>query len=295
MLLSEPHWLARRAAHEQRVEPWLEPHLARRRRREAHPVEDFLFTYYSFRPAQLRRWHPGFGVVLAGESARPYLRTRGYGEVADGVTARAERPESVRWIRDLLAATAGRPAFTGCLGLHEWAMVYRSDEVRHGSWPLRLGAAGTDRVVESNRIRCTHHDAFRFFTADAVPRNALQPSRDSQLGLEQPGCLHANMDLFKWSYKLTPLIPSELVADCFAFAQEIRAVDMRASPYDLSALGYEPIAIETAAGKASYIELQRGFSERAQVLRAELIRHCDDALSGRALSDEELSTVDYMR
>jgi hypothetical protein len=190
----------------------------------------------------------------------------------------------------MLAATAGRPAFTGCLGLHEWAMVYRSDAVRHGSWPLRLGPAGTGRVVESHRIRCTHHDAFRFFTADAAPRNALQPSRDSQLALEQPGCLHANMDLFKWSYKLTPLIPSELVADCFAFAREIRAVDMRASPYDLTELGYEPIAIETAAGKASYIELQRGFSERAQVLRAELIRHCDSALS-----DDKLATVDALR
>ena len=30
-----------------------------------HPVHDFLFTYYSFRPAQLRRWSPGYGVVLA--------------------------------------------------------------------------------------------------------------------------------------------------------------------------------------------------------------------------------------
>ena len=27
-------------------------------------MHDFLFTYYSQRPAALRRWHPGFGVVL---------------------------------------------------------------------------------------------------------------------------------------------------------------------------------------------------------------------------------------
>ena len=32
---------------------------------EAHPVWDFLFTYYSLRPRQLRIWHPGFGVALA--------------------------------------------------------------------------------------------------------------------------------------------------------------------------------------------------------------------------------------
>ena len=28
------------------------------------------------------------------------------------------------------------------------AMVYRSDEIRHQKWPLRLGAEGTDQVVE---------------------------------------------------------------------------------------------------------------------------------------------------
>ena len=28
---------------------------------------DFLFTYYSLRPRQLRVWHPGFGVVLGGD------------------------------------------------------------------------------------------------------------------------------------------------------------------------------------------------------------------------------------
>ena len=36
-----------------------------------HPVHDFLFTYYSQRPAQLRRWHPGYGVALAGAASTP--------------------------------------------------------------------------------------------------------------------------------------------------------------------------------------------------------------------------------
>jgi hypothetical protein len=289
VLLTEPCWQARRAAHEQRIDEWIRPHLQRRRGRRPHPVEDFLFTYYSQRPGQLRRWHPGYGVVLTGESAREYLRLRGYAAVPAGVTARVERSESLRWIRDLLASTHGRPAFTGCLGLHEWAMVYRTGKVRHDGWPLRLGSAGTDDVVESHRIRCSHHDAFRFFTDPAAPRNTLQPTRASQLALEQPGCLHANMDLYKWAYKLTPLVPAELTADCFALAREIRAVDMRASPYDLTELGYEPIPIETAVGKARYIELQREFSERAQPLRAELLRHCETALSG--IADRDQSTV----
>lgn len=279
MLLTESCWQARRAAHEQRVDRWIAPHLERRRRGEAHPVEDFLFVYYSHRPGQLRRWHPGFGTVLGGESARAFLDRRGYVETADGVTAIPERPQTVAWIRDLLAATAGRTAFAGCFGLHEWAMVYRSDAVRHEAWPLRLGRTGTDRVVEAHRIRCSHHDAFRFFTPAASGRNALQPTRESQRDLEQPGCLHANMDLFKWAYKLTPLIPSELVADCFALAREIRAVDMRASPYDLTSLGYEPIPIETPAGKSAYIEAQREFSQRAQILRTELLGYADRAVS----------------
>ena len=47
---------ARRAAHESRVDAWIEPHLERRREGVAHPVHDFLFTYYSQRPAALRRW-----------------------------------------------------------------------------------------------------------------------------------------------------------------------------------------------------------------------------------------------
>jgi hypothetical protein len=64
--LDQPTWSARRAAHEARIDGWINPHLARRERREKHPVHDFLFTYYSYRPAQLRRWHPGAGVVLVG-------------------------------------------------------------------------------------------------------------------------------------------------------------------------------------------------------------------------------------
>ena len=56
-----PHktWTARKAAHERRVDALIAPHLERRRRGIRHPVEDFLFTYYSHRPAQLQRWHPG--------------------------------------------------------------------------------------------------------------------------------------------------------------------------------------------------------------------------------------------
>ena len=35
------------------------------------------------------------------------------------------------------------------------------------TWIYVLGAEGTDRVVESHRIRCSHFDAFRFFMPQA--------------------------------------------------------------------------------------------------------------------------------
>ncbi|WBB82381.1 3-methyladenine DNA glycosylase [Micromonospora sp. WMMD882] len=279
-MLDAPRWRARRQAHQDRVDAWLAPHLARRQAGERHPVEDFLFTYYSHRPAQLRRWHPGAGVTL--RDAEPAEFGPDYRATATGVTldtgrVRARRAESVTWIRGLLAATAARPAHLGCFGMHEWAMVYRQtqDEIRHDAWPLRLSPDRTAEVVEERGVRCSHFDAYRFFTAPARPLNVLRPTRDSQHALEQPGCLHANMDLYKWAYKLSPLVASELVADCFALAREIRTLDMRASPYDLAALGHPPVRVETPEGRAEYAAAQRGFAGRAAVLRARLLAALD--------------------
>ncbi|MEH0933543.1 3-methyladenine DNA glycosylase [Micromonospora psammae] len=283
-VLDAADWQARRRAHEERVDAWLAPHLARRRTGGRHPVEDFLFTYYSHRPAQLRRWHPGAGVVL--RDADPAEFGRDYRADPAGVTldtdrVRDRRVDSIEWIRGLLAATAGRPAHVGCFGMHEWAMVYRQtqDEVRHNAWPLRLSPERTAAVVEERGVRCSHFDAYRFFTAPARPLNLLTPTRESQHALEQPGCLHANMDLYKWAYKLSPLVASELVAECFALAREIRTLDMRASPYDLSALGYPPVRVETVEGRHEYVQAQRSFAERAALLRSRLIAECERLLA----------------
>jgi hypothetical protein len=79
------------------------------------------------------------------------------------------------------------------------------------------------------------------------------------------------MDLYKWAYKLVPAVPSELVLDAFELARDVRELDMRASPYDLSALGYAAVRIETAAGKAEYVGAQRVFAERGAALRARLL------------------------
>src|SRR5262245_11538240 len=161
-ILSTSDWQARRDVHVARVRVWTDPLRERRSTGARHPVLDFLFTYYSHRPARLLRWHPGPGVVLT--EARSYLRWPAYRSVRGGVTLGpppASRLPTVRFIRSLLSASAARTPWLGCFGLHEWAMVYRTASVRHEDWPLRLGSAGTDRVVESMPIRCTHFDAFR--------------------------------------------------------------------------------------------------------------------------------------
>jgi hypothetical protein len=285
-VLPQEDWAGLAAAHEARIARWTEPHRERRRRGEAHPVLDFLFTYYSETPARLRRWHPGPRLALSPSAAgpAPHAGWRWYATDAEGFVRLdvpaflADRRDTVRFVHRLLAATASRPAFSGCFGLHEWAMVYRDRDTRHPV-PLRLGPEGTDAVVEAHAIRCTHFDAFRFFTPLAIGLNRLQPTRETQSDLEQPGCLHAGMDLYKWAYKLSPATPGELVADCFELAVAIRELDMRASPYDLRGHGYEPVAIETPEGKAAYVGAQRGFAERGAVLRQRLLDVCDQLLA----------------
>ena len=50
-VLTRPQWIGLEAAHHERVDALLRGHLDRTRPGKKHPVEDFLFTYYSLRPA----------------------------------------------------------------------------------------------------------------------------------------------------------------------------------------------------------------------------------------------------
>jgi hypothetical protein len=168
--------------------------------------------------------------------------------------------------------TGERTPQFACYGLHEWAMVYRQtpEQIRHNAWPLRFAPDELARIVEAQPIRCSHFDAFRFFTEPARSLNKLQPTRPAVPQFEQRGCLHANMDLYKWAFKFAPFTPSELIADCFALARDIREIDMRASPYDFEKLGYVPIRIETSEGRTEYEIHQRDFAQRSQPLRTRL-------------------------
>ena len=284
-----------RRAHEDRADALTAAHRARRLRGEMHAVEDFLFTYYPFSPARLRRWHPGWDaaydaaadVGADGSPAIADLDEAGHRSWylddprhmplrrADVTRYLAERGDALGFMSRLLSASSlsrRRPEF-GCFGLHEWAMVHRvpGGEQRHEDLPLRLSPAETDAVVERENLVCSHIDAFRFFTPSAAPRNASEPTRALQVENDNPACLHVGMDLYKWAMKLTPLVPSELVLDCFEHARETRVLDMEASPYDVRPLGYGVVAIETPAGKAEYVRRQRALATRADALRERLL------------------------
>ncbi|WP_227530828.1 3-methyladenine DNA glycosylase [Microbacterium tenebrionis] len=268
-------WSERERAHHARADALTAAHRERASRGEKHPVWDFLFTYYSYSPSQLRRWHPGAGVELTDAPERAAWRWYAAGSAPGSVVPDAagfarEKAPLAGLIERILCRTAARPGQFGCFGLHEWAMVYREAEHRHPA-PLRLGQAETDAVVEAHDLRCTHFDAFRFFTPEAVPRNRTALTRDDQPVLEQPGCLHAGMDLYKWAMKLGPLVPGELLLDAFELARDIRLLDMEAAPYDLSDWGIVPVRIETADGKAEYVRRQREFAERGNTLRSRML------------------------
>ncbi|MGU3294755.1 3-methyladenine DNA glycosylase [Williamsia sp. M5A3_1d] len=280
--LAVDDWSARSTAHAARVEALLAAHPQRTPSGSGHPVWHFLFRYYSHKPAHLRRWHPGYGVALKGDPPHrdwAHYRTTDDGHVTVDPGRRTERLPTVEFVHGLLSATESRAPRLNCFGLHEWAMVYRSPATRRHLAPLRLGDEGTDAVVESAELRCTHFDAFRFFTDDAVPRNTDLLTRTTQVDTEQPGCVHAGMDLYKWAHKLVPLIDSETVLDALELAFDLRELDMRASPYDLAALGFAPIEIESARGRAEYVRLQAAAAQRAAALRRRLIDRCAALIS----------------
>jgi hypothetical protein len=293
--LEAAEWSVLEQAHQERADAFTAGRRARVGAGQTHPVDDFLFVYYPFRPGLLRRWHPGAGVRLADAAGHNRADWKWYLRHGNDVQVDAEgfaeaHQRSIRYIVTLLCATRSRTANFGCFGMHEWAMVYRQGSSLPGSSmpgesmqgaamqgehrhqvPLRLGQAATDEVVEASHLVCSHFDAFRFFTPAASGLNLLQPTRDTQPQLEQPGCLHAGMDVYKWVIKLAPLLPGHLLLDSFELARDIRELDMQASPYDLRDWGYSPVEVETLEGKTEYASRQRVFTERGNALRDQVL------------------------
>ncbi|MDZ7771957.1 MAG: 3-methyladenine DNA glycosylase [Balneolaceae bacterium] len=275
--LPRREWQERRRRHRARVSGLIDDYLQARQRQEKDPVMDFLFEYYAFRPSHLKRWSPGFGVRLEGVEDLS-------GWELDGLTAvegvawldpgrfPRDRLSSLHWILGMLKGTRKRAPNFGCYGMHEWAMVYKADQVRHEQIPLRMEPDELARFVESRPPACTHFDAFRFFTEEARPLNRRTLNRDSFAENEQPGCLHTNMDLYKWAFKFQPWISGEALLEAFELALRARIVDMKASPYDLRERGLEPIRIETPEGRREYVRRQNELYEQSRPVRKRLIR-----------------------
>ena len=271
--LAPQEWQGRYRDEQALVSPFVEAHLSRRRRTQKHPVWDFLFDYYPFKPALLSRFSPGLNIEL--EDGEEFLTRTEWSRTERGVALDVsrfplQRLEKAREALELLEATGARAARHDCFGWHEWAMVYRAPSTRH-ALPLRLSSGDIEELLESQTLRCSHYDAVRFWTPDALPLNTLSPRPHDRIAWEQPGCVHANMDLYRYAANLSPWIASSQVIEAFLLAKDARELDMRASPYDLRSVGFEPIALETAEGRREYAALQREVTLRAAPIRARLI------------------------
>lgn len=274
-VLDAGQWRHLAQTHKEKVYGLLSPFLMERDQNKKNPVLDFLFKYYRFRPAQLARWTPGPGVLLLNGQNHQAFRHKDFiktdeGTILDPSRFPSNRVGTLHWIYRLFRGITSRQPRFNCCGMHEWAMVYKTGEIRHAQFPLRMGQADINGFVESMPLQCTHFDAFRFFTEPAKPMNAIEPSRQSFPQNEQPGCLHTNMDLYKWSYKLYPWIPSDIMMDAFLLALKARELDMRAGPYDLSGIGYEAIPIETSEGRIQYKELQAEIWKETMPIREKM-------------------------
>ncbi|PAU93575.1 3-methyladenine DNA glycosylase [Aliifodinibius salipaludis] len=285
--LSPKQWQQQKRDHRRSISELIDDYLEKRSHQQKDPVLDFLFEYYAFRPSYLKRWSPGFRTLLIGGSSHDWMfdemETIGENCFLDIQHFDTDRISAIKWILNVLEQSLERKPSFGCFGMHEWAMVYKADHVRHDYLSLRMEKDELAEFVESRPLVCTHFDAFRFFTDEAKPQNKFELNRDKFAEMEQPGCLHTNMDLYKWAFKMYPWISSSTIRQAFELAVDTRVMDMKASPYDLRDRGLEPIKIETDKGRQEYMEKQMSIYERSQPIRKQLIREYNYLL--KALCD----------
>ena len=278
--LARSIWQAVAKRHRLQAEAWTLPYRQRRAKGAMHPVHDFLFIYYPFAPSLLERWQPAFGQSIEASAEDTSWNPRYYSRQANGIrldlkklSAAAKR--RLQWQLSLLKSIDQRKPRFACHGLHEWAMLYQGGPdglARHeGKLPLRVSQTCIDEIAESRPLTCTHFDAFRFFTPAAQAFNVHTLNLMDREQQEQKGCLHTNMDLYKWTAKAMPWVGADLLLESFQFAVACREIDMRASPYDCSGYGFAAIPIETAAGRLEYEKAQRALAEKAQPIRSKLI------------------------
>lgn len=280
-------WTKRAEQHRDLVGPYCDAYLKRRDHQQKHPVHDFLFTYYNCSPHKLKQWVPSYNEELYMTpqllQEYPWLSESWFCVRHDMLSYDFQRiknkvKELATFVAQLCKNISQRVPRFGCYGLHEWAMVYQlpSEDIRHHTHRLRIHSDELTHFVQSQTLCCTHYDAFRFFTSEARPLNLFKPTLETRLDMEQGGCVHANMDLYKWATKFWPWIGSDFIAKTFLLALEGRELDMRASPYDLRDEGYQPICIEMEEGRRQYQKEQQQYAQRAVSVRHELQQFCEN-------------------
>lgn len=217
-----------------------------------------------------------------------------------------KKASSFLWYKSILETTLGNEAVLHCYGLHEWAMQYQPEGAPpppsgkyQAHLPLRVPREVINSTVERKGLRCTHVDALRFFAPAAGPLNYHGGSleRNDQLVLEQPGCVHAHMDLLKIALRIKPYCDPSLLVDVLRVALASRTLDVGASPYDCTAYSGDNegtpirvIPVETTEGRALYKNLQTELMAKAEVVRKRLLMNYE-AFGMLAFSNDQLETA----
>ena len=107
--------------------------------------------------------------------------------------------------------------------------------------------------------------------------------------MEQPGCLHAGMDVYKWAFKLTRWCRASWWPTASTWRARSGCSTCRPRRTTCASSGYQPVPIETPEGKAAYLERQRAFAERSNALRRRLLTVLDAALDDAAAAGPDLA------
>jgi hypothetical protein len=194
-----------------------------------HPIYNFIFVYFFFNRKILFQYSPGIDVEIESNHDPKELVTINLAPELQPVSSHRdnlavtsiEKKLSKKFLQRTLhilkSIQSKTPSFW-CFGLHEWAMQYHSTQQTltlpqknssFQSLPLRVTQEQIESLINPirheaqssvPRLRCTHYDAIRFFTPSSAPLNVVSPSptRSTVDQYDQPGCIHVNMDLFKY-------------------------------------------------------------------------------------------------
>ncbi|GBG30071.1 Hypothetical Protein FCC1311_062912 [Hondaea fermentalgiana] len=314
--LGRSEWTRAAAEHGARVASLLaEGRDAKGGLRADHPIFNFLRSYYFVKSAadvrkKLTRWSPGalawlrLGNIPDAEQDQTLSALRlerapqdepppHDGRLQDSssycrVIVTQKDADALHFVQGVLQSTTTNAPVLNCFGMHEWAMLYQeADEdepfaAQFQSLPRRVAQQDINATVRALKVNCTHFDAMRFFAKSAKTYSRHHDiDREQSFVSENPACLHAQMDLLRHALKLGALIPGAMLANALELALEARALDVAASPYDATAFGLEPVAVETEVGKAEYKTRQLRLAQRARPLRRAMLDYTRAVIDAR--------------